>query len=287
MPPASCANCGSRLPKGSRFCPECGVRIGAEGATLVDELPPEETGPVPVHVTSVSPRFFRLTPPMLPFALAAAAVALAVYRFAGGHWLSGLVLLLLAAVLFVGFLSLARRRPGEAPAVARVSASAIEAVRSRAELALEAVAAHSGARIELARLRRELAELAAVRGHRLRGLGEAAYAGENRAARSLKAELRELDQRIEEKEAEMERVAQAARERIERAQLQVQPTEMLRAEGEEPEPAVVPEPFPPPDEGEPPQPAVVPEPFPPPDEADRPQQPMVPEPTPGHPPQES
>ena len=51
--------------------------------------------------------------------------------------------------------------------------------------------------------------------------------------------------------------------------------------GDPPQPARVPEPFPPPDEGQPPQPAIVPEPFPPPDEGDRPTQPDVPEPTPG------
>ena len=29
MPAASCENCGSELPQGSRFCPECGARVGA------------------------------------------------------------------------------------------------------------------------------------------------------------------------------------------------------------------------------------------------------------------
>ena len=47
-----------------------------------------------------------------------------------------------------------------------------------------------------------------------------------------------------------------------------------------PEPARVPEPFPPPDEGEPPQQPEIPEPFPPPDEGDRPQPPSIPEPGP-------
>ena len=41
MPAASCENCGSELPQGSRFCPECGARVGAgPGETAVEELPP-------------------------------------------------------------------------------------------------------------------------------------------------------------------------------------------------------------------------------------------------------
>ena len=59
---ASCANCGRRLPKQSRFCPECGQPVG-EGDTKVQELPPDETGPVPVHVQRAEPRWFGVTPP--------------------------------------------------------------------------------------------------------------------------------------------------------------------------------------------------------------------------------
>jgi hypothetical protein len=44
------------------------------------------------------------------------------------------------------------------------------------------------------------------------------------------------------------------------------------------EPAIVPEPYPPPDEGTPPTPEPVPEPYPPPDEGTPPSIPPVPEP---------
>jgi len=57
MPVANCANCGARLPKDGRFCPECGVRTSVENdVTAVEEIPPEETGRVPVHTVSVPPR---------------------------------------------------------------------------------------------------------------------------------------------------------------------------------------------------------------------------------------
>ena len=70
----------------------------------------------------------------------------------------------------------------------------------------------------------------------------------------------------------MATVTMEARERIGRAQLQVQPTRVLPGGEEAPARCrpPVPEPFPPPDEGPPPEPRIVPEPFPPPDEGDRP-----------------
>ena len=82
----------------------------------------------------------------------------------------------------------------------------------------------------------------------------------------------------------MAKVTMDAMERINRAKLQVEPTRIMPAgtelPDEAPEPARVPEPFPPPDEGDPPRPAEVPEPFPPPDEGDRPKPPEIPEPGP-------
>ena len=63
MPAARCENCGSRLPAQIRFCPECGVRVGQwDDSTAVEEVPSEETGRVPVHVTTASPRYFGVAP---------------------------------------------------------------------------------------------------------------------------------------------------------------------------------------------------------------------------------
>lgn len=61
---ASCANCGAELPNRSRFCPECGTRVEAEpGETAVQEVPPDETGPVPVEYETARPRFFGVFRP--------------------------------------------------------------------------------------------------------------------------------------------------------------------------------------------------------------------------------
>jgi hypothetical protein len=216
VPAASCENCGTALPKGSRFCPECGARVGAgPGETAVQELPPDETGQVPVEYETARPRYFGVFRP------------------------------------------------------ARALAPVWRAVRESTGYAVESVAVHSSARVELYRLRRELAELLAQRAECARLLGEAVYADDEEGTKTARAQLAELDGLVSAKEEEMEQTAAEAMERIQRAQLQVQPTQI-----ETPEP--VPEPFPEPSPA--PQPVPVPEPTPEPSEPPGPAQ--VPEPTP-------
>ena len=285
MPRAECQSCGAKLPAKARFCPECGSRTDASsGETAVQELPVSETGPVPVQPLVAERRIFGVPPFTLLLVLGVSALAVAIGLFATGRWPWGLILLGLAIFLLTGFSSQARRLPAETSGVARASLGVFGSVRARAGAAVETVAAHGSARIELAGLRRDVGRLAAERGERLRELGEAVYEGNRTATKHLKQGIEALDDVIKEKETQMANVTTEAHERIERAQLQVQPTQVLPGEeevpGSVPEPATVPEPFPPPDEGEPPQPARIPEPFPPPDEGDRPRQPTIPEPGP-------
>jgi hypothetical protein len=285
VPGAECPSCGAELSGKGRFCPECGSRVDASSReTAAQELPLNETGPVPVEPQVAERRFFGVPPNTILLALGVGALAIAIGLFATGRWPWGLILLGLAIFLLTGFSSQTRRLPSETSGVARASLGALDSVRARAGAVVETVAAQGTARIELARLRREVAEPAAERGELLRRLGEAVYKGDRSATKQLKERIEGIDEMIKEKETQMANVMMQAQERIGRAQLQVQPTQVLPG-GEEapspvPEPATVPEPFPPPDEGEPPQPAVVPEPFPPPDEGDRPQQPTLPEPGP-------
>jgi hypothetical protein len=282
---ARCEYCSAKLPAKARFCPECGSRTDASsGETAVQELPAGETGPVPIQPLIAERRFFGVPPSTVLLVLGAGALAGAIGLFATGRWPWGLILLGLAIFLLTGFSSQARRLPDETSGVGRASLGVLGSVRARAGAAVETVAAHGSARIELAALRREVGRLVAERRERLRELGEAVYEGNRSATKQLKQGIEALDNEIKEKETQMANVTMEARERIERAQLQVQPTQILPGEEDEPgsvpEPATVPEPFPPPDEGEPPQPARIPEPFPPPDEGDRPQQPTIPEPGP-------
>lgn len=210
MPAASCENCGSALPGGSRFCPECGSRIKA-----VEELPPDETGQVPIAYQTARPRYFGVFRP------------------------------------------------------AKALAPVFRALRETTGYAVESVTVHSTARVELYRLRRELADLLAQRAECARVLGEAVYAGDEEGTETARGRMAELDGLVSAKEEEMERTAADAMERIQRAQLQVQPTQV------EP-PAPSPDPFPEP--SPPPQPVPVPEPTPEPSEPPGPAH--VPEPTP-------
>src|SRR5205807_262070 len=110
VPQASCQNCGSKLPAKSRFCPECGARVGASPAeTAVQEIPSDETGPVPVERIVVQRRLFGVTPPTALFGLGLAALALAILLLGAGHWVWGLVLLIGGLLLLAGFGSMARR----------------------------------------------------------------------------------------------------------------------------------------------------------------------------------
>jgi hypothetical protein len=193
---------------------------------------------------------------------------------ATGHPIVGGALLGVAIVLGAFFVELARRLPETA--VARFSTRAFHSVRTQAGFAAESLAAQSSARVELFRLRRELAVLLAKRGEFARVLGEAVYADDPEGIESARAQMAELDGLVSAKEDEMEQTAAGAVERIQRAHLQVRPTLI------EP-PAPVPEPFPEPTP--PPQPVPVPEPTPEPSEPPGPAHVPEPEPVPSPPPQ--
>jgi hypothetical protein len=243
------------------------------------ETPPTETGPVPLSVSSVEPRLFGVTPPIAVLALGVGAVVVAAVLFATGRWLPGALAFASALLLLATFAGVARRKPDGI--VARASAGALGTVRARAGYAVDALATRSRAGRELTRARRELLDLGAERDRGLRELGEAVYGNDRKGTKRLRAELTELDARIERKETEMATIAADAQERLERARLQVQPTEMVEIPEppsptpdpsptpEPPRPVPepgpippVPEPYPPPDEGTPPEPARVPEPGP-------------------------
>jgi hypothetical protein len=272
---AECVNCGSRVPQRSRFCPECGQRVGnGPDETTVEALPTHETGPVPVELSTVEPRFFGVTPPAAILALAAASLALGIALLATGHAIVGGVLLGVAVVFAAFFVELARRVPDAR--VSRLSTGAVGTIRAHAGLAVEAVSAHSSARLELFRMRRELADLLAERGESMRALGEAVYAGDEEGTESARSRLEELDGLVAAKEEEMEQTTAGAMERIQRAQLQVQPTQIET-------PTPIPEPFPEP--SPPPQPVPVPEPTPEPSEPPGPTTVPEPGPEPSPPPQ--
>jgi zinc-ribbon domain len=247
---ASCPNCGRRLPKNSHYCPDCGRPV-EDGGTKTLELPPDETGPVPVTVTHVERRYYGVTPVGLALGLAAAAVVAAIVLFATGHWPIGLIVLGVAVLLVL------------------VSVET-GVFRDRAGVAADSVATRGRATTRLLQLRRELRKLGALRGRLLLELGDAVYRGDEQTTEAARQRLVELDEAWRQREAEMQTVIAQAHDRLHRRRLEVQPTEMVElpeepaAPGEQDPvgPAVIPEPYPPPDEGDPPQPAIIPEPGP-------------------------
>lgn len=267
---ASCAQCGAKLPKTSRYCPQCG-RPAAAGETKVMELPPDETGRVPVHYLHAEPRYYGIMPTTFVLVLAGAAVTLAVVLFALGHWPFALIALGVGVLLVVVLLEAARRKPDGA--VARSTAEGLEWFRTRAGVAADALATRGRAARRLLALRRELQKIGPLRARLLFELGDAVYRGDDQGTERARGRVRELDELAALREAEMAAVMAQTQERLARRRLEVQPTEMVElpdqpdqpaqpGEGSPGGPAVIPEPYPPPDEGNPPEPAIIPEPGP-------------------------
>jgi len=249
----------------ARFCPACGTTLDdAANSTVRSELPPDETGPVPVHVQRTEPRWFGVTPPHLLLGVAAGVCVVAIVLFATGRWPYGLILLGICSLLIAAFLEAARRRPSSNLTRATTDA------RERAHSLFEAYRVRSAAATEARRVQSRLLLLESERRAALLELGSAAHARDSTAEADVRARLDELDRRETELRSHLDSSLREAAERIHKARLPVEKTMMVLPS----------EPFPPPDEGTPPQPAVVPEPYPPPDEGTPPQPARVPEPRP-------
>jgi hypothetical protein len=125
------------------------------------------------------------------------------------------------------------------------------------------------------RARRELAELHIEKDRIFRLLGEAVYSEDEEGRKAARTAVDAVVGRIRDKEAEIESLIREREVLIQRVQAPVQETVRLEAP---PEPARVPEPWPPPDEGdipEPPRPSPG-EPTPEPEEPAPPVEPPAP-----------
>src|SRR2546430_2307930 len=175
-PAETCPSCAADLPHDARFCPSCGTTVeDAAGSTVRAELPPDETGPVPVHVQRAEPRWFGVTPPCLLLTVAAGACVSAFVLFATGDWPYGLILLGIGALLMAAFLEVARRRPSST--LSRASGDA----RERAHSAFEAYRARSVAAAEAKRTQGSLLVLDSERRAALLELGTAAHGRDSSA----------------------------------------------------------------------------------------------------------
>ncbi len=230
--------------------------------TVGIQLPPTETGPVPVSIAHAEARWFGVPPPFALLVLVVAAVAAGIALVAGGRWPYGLILLGVAALLGALFLEVARRRPDSR--LTRASADAAVGARDHARATVESLIARSSAVAETQRARTARAVIRADRREALLRLGEAAYRDDEVAAHDVRETLSGLDRAEEELEARLEARIAESDARVRSARLSVQQTMLVRPDGEAtpPVPPQIPEPYPPPDEGTPPLPAPVPEPSP-------------------------
>jgi hypothetical protein len=255
----ACAECGEKLAAGARYCSNCGAPAG--------ELPQLETVPGPVVHESVEQRWLGIPARFVLLCLGFAALGAAIGLFATANWAWGVVLLLLAVIALIA-LGEATRRSGDAW-VQHSSRLAADG-RSHAATTAEVWRTRFDTTLTRWRTRSRLDAIAHERSPAFQALGEAVWRGDSTAEREARARLVELEQEAKRTEDELAERLAGADERIRKARLPVQDTEMVTPN----EPSA---PYPPPDEGNPPQPAQVPEPYPPPDEAT----PPVPEPDPG------
>ena len=246
---ASCAYCGARLDDDARYCLQCGRRTDASG-------------------TAGDTHFYGVTPTSLVLVLVGAAVGVAVVLFVLGHWPIGLLVVGIALLLLLAVLESARR--SERGSVTRSTADALYGFRARATVAAESVASRGRAAKRLHDVRGELQRLGHLRNRLLFELGEAVDRGDDRGTAEVRSRIGDLDRLAAQREEEMQAIVEARNRHLDRGRLEVQPTEVaevpqgpqepaMPGEANPPEPARIPEPYPPPDEGSPPQPAVIPE----------------------------
>ena len=251
---ASCIACGVPLPRSAAYCPGCGRPLDDEVAdpTVRAEVPPTETGPLPVSISRAEPRWFGVPSSTALLVLSIVVFVFAVLAFVSGRWPVGLILAGIGLLLCSAFLELARRKPDSE--LSRRSLERVDDARARAGSVVEALMIRGRAGRDATMLRLELRRLYQRRRDLLTAFGDAVYRGAD--ADGLRNELEALDERARDLDDELHQLAVGTRERIEEARLAVQETQMV----------IVPEPYPPPDEGTPPTPPLLPEPSPPPDE---------------------
>jgi hypothetical protein len=186
-----------------------------------EQVPPNETGQVPVSLQRSEPRWFGVAPPKLLLSVAVVAFVFGLVLFATGHWPFGLILLGAAALLLAAFLEAARRRPQSG--LTRASVDAREHARS----SWDTLRARQVAAADARRVRSALMLLESDRRGALQELGAAAHAGDPAAEAAGRARLAELDTLEARLRAELDEVLGEANERIRKAQLPVQETQLV------------------------------------------------------------
>jgi hypothetical protein len=199
------------------FCPSCGRRTDA----------PVDEGDVPIDVLA-EPRYFGLGTPVFVFSAAMGLLLLGIVLAATGFVVAGAIAIVVGLCLVPAFLAGARRWP-DSP-IARLGVSAADRVRDEAGVARESISTWSRAGRHIARLRKQVFQLRRERDAKIRQLGPAFYADESRA-RELKAEAKELDERIAANERQLQRTIAGARRHTRKERAAVVATQIRAPDG--------------------------------------------------------
>jgi hypothetical protein len=182
--------------------------------TRVEEVPPDETGPVPVTRVVAEPHWYGISPRGSALAVGIAVAGVGIVLLVLGSIVAGATLLALGA-LVLGML---------------VRGPVAAALSGPTERGRTAVSTRLSAGRRLAALRRELDQVGAQRDRRLRALGEAVYDRDEAAVEPLRAELAGLDRRAGEIREEIDRTVLEARERMSTARLETARTQVVPPE---------------------------------------------------------
>jgi hypothetical protein len=212
---ASCSHCGGDLPAAAVFCPSCGRRT---------DLAPDPSD-VPVDVQHAEPRYFGLGPPIFIFVLGVGLLVLGVILLVAGSVALGVIAIILAACLLPAFLAGARRWPDTT--IARAGVSTADRVRDEADVAVTSISTWSRAGRDVVRLRKEQFGLRRERDAKIGELGQSVFDEDGRAD-ELKTAAKELDERIERNERELQRTIASARRRVRKGRAAVVATEVIK-----------------------------------------------------------
>jgi hypothetical protein len=200
----------------------------SERETGAFEVPPDETGAVPVEYTRVEPRYFGVAPHVLVLALGAVAVGAAIATLATGHLVLGLVLAVVGVLAVALFLEQARRRRASLFEIAL--ADGVDRVRAISGFAAASAATWSRAGRELARVRLEMRRVEHTRARLHYELGRAVHAGDEAERERLLSQLHELDERLEACAERARGAVAEASSRVHRERLAVAETQIVRPE---------------------------------------------------------
>jgi hypothetical protein len=194
--------------------------------TQAFEVPPDETGAVPVSYRRAEAHYFGLAPHLLVLAIGALAVGASIGLLAAGHLWLGLVLLVAGVLGIALFLEQARRRRESHLEVAL--ADGVDRVRAVSGFAASAAASWSRAGREVARARLEERRLERDRAKHRYELGIAVHRGDDASRDRLLAELYALDERLAECAQRAHGAVAEASSRVERERRAVASTQVVR-----------------------------------------------------------